>query len=550
MKFKKLCLSLLIAFLAVAAASADLMLPFYDFDFDAYIDTYNQLIVNDVYYGEDERPYYSSLETALSVFSRNLDRKALAEKVRENDADALKSYIRNEIDNGEKISDQEIYELLFDPDSMYSAYVAPTTDSPMSFFGHNFLMFYLPDAPMLSPCINFYAHYEHLSGFGTVIEGLKGTLESYYDFKPFHVTFLDYTATRDRSISMSPMNMEVGKERLLKILSELSSGTYHEYSFLWHNCSHGFMDLLHSLDEDIVFNEDRALSPAMGIRMFSEKGLVGKPGFEFPAWNDAVTSRASSSYKPYYRSIASGETGFTAEPFENLPLTRDVRTRRETVSSRFSSLSFRYDLDDQLNHRMELWFKPVFNDYVEQNYVDHEIINLKVLSGGVSARVTNENRFEFEGFEVELLSFDSIFPFTTLKKRPSFGASISLGMRDYMFLAETEFYGGMSLGNTDFFWFFGLDNVASTAPLLYTLNFRNMFGGVLGPVSYTNTTDMVLFSTLHEYFHIENNLDLRIRIVDSLTLGLNYRLWTEGEITNPVLRQSGGVNLIWNFNIF
>ena len=541
---------MLIACASVAAAFADMMLPFYDFDFDAYIDTYNQLVVNDVYHGGDERPYYSSLETALSVFSRNLDRVELEENVRNNDAEALKEYIRKEIATGEKMADAEIYALLFNPENMYSAYVAPTTDSPMSFFGHNFLMFYLSEAPMLSPCINFYANYDHLSGFETVIEGLKGTLESYYDFKPFFVTFLDYTATRDRSISMSPMNMDVSRERLWKTMSELTEGKYHKYSFLWYNCSHGFMDLLHQLDEEIVFNEERALSPAMGIRMFAEKGLVDAPEFEFPAWNDAVTSRASKEYGPYYRSIASGETDFTSEPFENLPLTRDVRKRRETVSSRFSSLSFRYDLDDMLNHRMEIWFKPVFNDYVEQNYVDHEIINLKVLSGGVSARVTSDRRFEFEGFEAELLSFDSIFPFTTLKKRPSFGASISIGMRDYMFLAEAEFYGGMALGNTDFFWFFGLDNLASTAPLEYTLNFRNMFGGVLGPVSYTNTTDMVLFSTLHEYFHIENNLDLGIRIVDSLTLGLNYRLWTEGKITEPTLRQSGGVNLIWNFNIF
>ena len=540
----------MVSLVYITALSAGKMLPFFEFDFNAYLDTYNQLIVNDVYSDSLEKPYYSSLETALSVFSTDFDRKALEEKVRQNDAESLKEYIRGEIENGSMMADNDIYELLFNPENMYSAYVSPTTDSAMSYFGHNFLIFYIPEAPMLSPCINFYAYYEHLSAMGTVIEGLKGSLISYYDFQPFYVSFLDYTATRDRSIAMSKIDLDVDIKRVTEVMKGLTSGTYPNYSFLYYNCSHGFMNVIERMDDHVHFPNERALSPAMGIRMFREMRLIDDPDFEFPAWNDTVDGKSSDEFVEYYEMISSGVPGFKSEPFENLPFKRDIAKRKRYVSSRFSSLSFRYGLDDELNHRLELWFKPVFNNFVEQNYVDHEIINLRVLSGGASGRITNEGRFEFEGFEAELLAFDSIFPFTKLKKRMSFGADLSFGMRNYMFLAETDFYGGMALGSSEIFWFIGLDNVASTAPLEYTLNFRNMVGGTIGNASFTNITDMVLFSTLHEYFHIENRLNMKIKLVDSLSLGLGYNLWTEGKITGPTVRQSGEVHLIWNFNIF
>ena len=549
MTIKRICLCLIVVMTALMSLSAVEILPFFEFDFDAYIDSYGQLILNDVVIGGNEKPYYSSLEKALLILSSDTDTAELQSFIRNDDRAVLKTYLQDRIDNGTRMSDEEILGILFNPEEMYSAYVSPTTDSAMSFFGHNFLMFYIPDAPMLSPCMNFYAYYEHLGAIGTVVEGLKGNLVSYYDFKPFAATYLDYTAFRDRSIAMSRIHLDAGKDRVWSVLETLQSGEYPNYSFLFYNCSHGLMDLLERFDDSIVFENDRALSPAMGIRMFREKGLTGDPDFEFPAWNDSVSSSSPVGYRDYYRSISRGDLEFKAEPFENLPLSRRISRSSRDISSRFSSLAFSYGLDDAMNHRIGIWFKPLFNDYFEQNHVDHEIMNLRVLSGGGSLVVSSDGSVHPGEFRFELLAFDSIYPFTGLRKRLSFGLDLSLGMKDGRFLAESSSYAGLAFGNSRIFILLGLGSRLSTVPMECTLNSRTILGASLGPVSILNTLDIVLVSTMHDHLHVEDRIKLKVRVLDNLSLSLDSGIWTHGGPTEDI-GYDIGLGIIWNFNIF
>lgn len=545
---------LLIVLLCVFSVSlfAENLLEYFEFDFDKYVDLYHQLIINDVSFDDNEEtPYFDTLDTVLKLFAPELDEKALIDEIKKQDSEELKAYLASLTAKGVQKSDKEIEALLFNKDNMYSAFISPTTDSAMSFFGHNFLMFYIPEAPLLSPCINFFAYYDHLSAMGTVFAGLKGSLISYYDFQPFFVTFLDYTANRDRSIIMYKINSEgFDKDLVYKTMAGLKTNSYPNYNFLFYNCSHGFNDIMETIDPSLQFKQDRALSPAMGLRSFDENHLLSEAQFEFPAWNDVVNNKSPKEYKAYYRSIRNGEVGFKAEePFKNNKFTRNVQKRKAFVSSRFSSAALNYGLNDELQHRLSLSFKPVFNDFFEQNYVDHELINLRVLSGDISMTIDKDSKVDFEGFKMEVLSFDSLFPFTTLLKRPSFGAHLDLGMKNYKFLAEGEFYLGITFGRSEIFNFTGLNNKASTVPLSYTLTLRNIFGASYKNLSLINVTDMVCFSTLYDYFHLENNLILRYRMIDALTLEGSYKIANEDGIkTRP--RHSGTISLIYNFNIF
>ena len=547
---KKLFAFVFVILMVLIPVCAVSLLPYFDFDFDMYIDTYHQLIVNDIYYPEDGDPYFGTLKTVLSLCTDNLDEEMLIEEIKKQDIENLKKYIAPIYEGGVIKTQKEIESFLFNKENMYSAFISPTTDSAMSFFGHNFLIFYIPEAPMLSPCINFYAYYDHLSALGTIFAGLSGNLVSYFEFQPFFTRFLDYTATRDRSIILYKLDIDAPDETVSYVMSGLTTNEYPNYNFLKYNCSHGFMHIVEDMDPSITFKKNRALSPAMGIKMFNDKDLLSKAQFEFPAWNDIVSSKSPKQCKHFYKSLKKGQTQFQSEePFKNLPLTTDVKKNMAKVSPNFSSLAFNYSLNQNNEHRFELWFQPLFNSLFEQNYVEHELMNLHAINGGVSAKLDKNNSFTFEGFEIELFSFDSIFPFTTLNKRPSFGADLSLGMRDYKFLAETEFYLGMALGKNDIFWFFGLDNVASTAPLEYTLNFRNILAGRIGAFGLKNTTDIVLYSTLHDYFHLENTLEMKIWFCDYLSFKGAYKLETSGGInTKPI--HSGEMGLIFNFNIF
>ena len=547
---RKLFAFVVVATLATFSACAVNLLPYFEFDFDKYIEIYHQLIVNDVYFDEDETPYLDTFCTVLSFFDPSIDRQEIEENIKNQDIPALKEFVRTKTENGIVLSDEYIESILFDRSNMYSAFISPTTDSAMSFFGHNFLIFYIPDAPLLSPCINFYAYYDHLSAIGTVFAGLSGSLVSYYDFQPFFVTFLDYTATRDRSIIMYKLYIDASNESVSSVMSRLKYNTYPNYNFLGYNCSHGFMHILEQMDSTLEFEKDRALSPAMGMHMFDEEGLLSDALFEFPAWNDCVGKNAPKEYKQYYKSLYSGEVCFKSKkPFKNLPLKREVDSRKGNVSSNFSSLSFSYGINQDLEHCFQIAFKPVFNDFFEQSYVDHEIMNLKALNTRVSTSLSSDGRFGFEGFAIDLFSFDSILPFTTLKKRASFGAHLSLGMKDYEFLGEADLYLGMALGRSDIFWFLGVDNYASTVPLEYTLSLKNMIGGRIGPVSVVNTTNLVLYSTLKDYFNLQNEIQLKIDLLDSLSFKGSYVFSTMNGITSRLIHR-GEFSIIYSFNIF
>lgn len=529
---KKILVSVLMLF-CLSGLFAARILPYFNFDFDDFLLRFSPLVFNDASDGVGEGDiYYNSLKEALYYFDVDLDEKELEKEVLKNDRDALSRYIRQVVENGTPLDEQEAEKRLFNPELAYAVFVSPTLDSPMSYFGHSFMIFYNPEAPFISPCINFYADISRSSGLKRVWDGLASNLTSYYDLMPFYYHYSEYTIRLDRSLIFYKFIMNEGeKSRTVDAFRSLAESSYPNYNFIMNNCSHGFFLSLSRIYKDVEFPLSRPLSPQTTMDFFRKNKMIGEAEFSMPAWMDMIDSRTDKAYIAYYRSLSALDGKFKDRPSFK---TMDIhRPSDKFISSKFSTFSFGYEYP---GHRMNFFFSPVFNRMGEQNYVSSEIMDIEVLTLNVAFSPES-----FESFDFGLFKFDFLAPFNTLKKRPSYSASLNIGAKGTTFYADLDTFFGMSLGSSHALWAFGLGNYFSSYDWEYSLTLDSLLFFSHGPFYLKNETRMVLFSTVHDYFHVKNRLSFNWRIIDDLTFNTYYLY--DGS-------HKGGVSLSWNFNIF
>ncbi len=514
---------------SLAAAN---ILPYYDFDFDDFISRYDQLIINDLASEDGTGPFYRSFEKALGFFDRSLDADGLKAAVAAMDTEGLKQYVAGIVECGERMGEDEVLDILFCPNGASLMFVSPTLDSPMSYFGHSFLIFYDDEAPFISPCINFFGDITASSGIRRVVDGLAGRLPSYYEIRPFYYHYIEYTARLDRSLILFPFIMdEDEKSRVASAVESLHDGSFPNYNFLFNNCTHGFFDALSKIYVDRKFPMDRALSPQTAVQVLREMGIIAEARLIFPAWMDMIDGSSPEPLRELYRKIhGAAIPGHAAAPFVN---PEPSRPTRKTVSNRFSSLSLGYEAPRGV---FSLSFEPVFNSFGEQNYVDHEVMDLKALGFSIAFAGT-----DFDRFVLDVFSFDSYLPITALKKRMSFSSSFSAGFQGKTFFVSGHLYAGISFGCSDALLSVGLDNGFSSYGWEYSLAARSLLFLRLGPVAIADRFDLMLYSTVYDSLRIENELKVCWRIVDSLSVEGFYIY--DGE-------HRGGGNLVWHFNLF
>lgn len=530
---KKLLLLLFLLLILVTSLSATQILPYYNFDFDEYLLMYNQMIVNDVKMPNQKHYFVKSLYQALQFVNKDVTKEELKEVIKQNDAEKLKAFVQSNIDSNNKMEEQDIKDILFNPDNATMVFASPTLDSAMSFFGHSYLMFYNKEAPFISPCINFYAYYTQYKGLDLIIKGLTSKLESYFAIKPFYFHYMEYTATLDRSLVAYPLALdESEKAKLKEVVEQLAFNKYPNYNFVSYNCTHGIFGIFNEVCPNRKpFPLNRALSPETAIEEVRKRGLITDEGFTFSSFQDIAHKHNKKEFKDFYKTTQTLEFGYKAEkPFENFEI---VKPSKVHITNKFSALRFDYQYPE---HRMSFNFSPLFNDFGEHSYVEREILNLKILSLDVAFTPK-----AFEKASLQVFSFDSFLPFSFTKKRPSLSSYLNLGFMGKVFYADANLFAGLSFGNSNILWSIGIDNYVSSYQWNYTLSAVSFLFMHYKCISLRNTTSIVLFSTIYDYWKINNSLMLSYNALDDLRFDITY------DYNNGHFVKAG---VAWKFNIF
>ena len=178
-----------------------------------------------------------------------------------------------EFDSCKKLSD---YIKATSNTSIFIGYVSPNVRTPMSYFGHNFIVF-SKDLSPFSRTVSFSAIIpDNITFFQLMVKGAIGDLQGRFSFNPFYRLLEQYLSVEQRNVSMYKIRFNEYENVLFRLqLYELYYTTFN-YDFFSQNCSSELLQAIMSVKPEILnkVNKDEVFQPSEIIRMLKKNGLI------------------------------------------------------------------------------------------------------------------------------------------------------------------------------------------------------------------------------------------------------------------------------------
>jgi hypothetical protein len=359
------------------------------------------------------------------------------------------------------------------------AYVSPSVRSPMSYFGHEFIVFNNDYSPF-SRVISYSAIIpDDISYTNLMYKGAVGKLTGRYVFSPLHMISHEYLSIEQRNIVLYRLDFDEYENTLFRLLAyELYYATF-EYDFFYQNCASEMLQLIATIKPTIQERLDLSAvtQPSEVIRILKSNGIIEDPILKYysdienlfladVASEDTnrsditnyIENKKSSIYFKYFKNpptdyIEQQKLMFDYEPFvapfEQYPVSE--------LPSQTISIGFNKNHDEK---RMILSYSPGLIDKNETRFSYLNETTLKVMNIALGI---NKDNVQVEKFDlIELTSLNKI-PSNILL--PSWGMYIGYSSEQGEYIepdALFKFNYGYSVG--------GLNNLFSLLPE-YQYNF-------------------------------------------------------------------------------
>lgn len=462
--------------------------------------------------------------------------------------------------NLNECEDYRQFKTKFKFNDLYIAYASNLIGSPVSAFGHLFLVMKRREEFNYDDyVIQFNAETSVKDGFiSYAFKGLTGGYRGYFYNIPLFEKIYEYTRTEQRNIYLSKLGLDkTQKEFLLAMLFELQSASF-EYHFLNYNCS-SYIDVvlanvigktinsnyLYSLPSEIFIKYSntkkiKKLPSVFSLIQILERELSLKKNQELKeelASNKSVTDSYVKSKKLLYHYndymfLAENNSMVERMTSESIPeeYLKTINQTKEVPSSG-SEFSFFFHIEDNKDEFASLQFRPALNDLQDNNYNYDQYVATEIINTRINYK---EDKFEVEKFD--LISTSQMQHYSSVYSNLSHKSYLGFN-RDYSeALNFNAFYGkGFSL--------FYKGHFASLIP-------------TIGITEYENVYRLNTQIQMQAFLHISSNLSIlgeykvHIHEADSLEffdLNINYK---QSNRFNFGLIANKSYNKEWLFSLY
>ncbi|MFC1589506.1 DUF4105 domain-containing protein [Pseudomonadota bacterium] len=160
--------------------------------------------------------------------------------------------------------------------SILFGYVDPNVKSPMSYFGHGFIVFSNNLSPF-SRTISYSAIIPNeISYFELMKKGAIGELEGRFTFNPLHLMFDQYLSVEQRNIYLYDLKFDEFENKLFRLQSyEIFHATF-DYHFFTQNCASELLQLISSVKPELLdgMNKRDVIQPSQVVQLLKEYKLI------------------------------------------------------------------------------------------------------------------------------------------------------------------------------------------------------------------------------------------------------------------------------------
>lgn len=159
------------------------------------------------------------------------------------------------------------------------AYVSPNVRSPMSYFGHEFIVFN-----------NYYSPFSRVISYSAIIpdgisytnlmyKGAVGKLTGRYAFSPLHMISHEYLSIEQRNIIFYRLGFDEYENTLFRLLTYELYYTTFEYDFFYQNCASEMLQLIATIKPKIQEDLDPSsvTQPSEVIRTLKSNDIIKEP---------------------------------------------------------------------------------------------------------------------------------------------------------------------------------------------------------------------------------------------------------------------------------
>ena len=133
----------------------------------------------------------------------------------------------------------------YDFDAISVGFAEPCNSQAMSFFGHAFMLLWNRGRPINEGlALNLFGYVDEFSGTETIVRGLQGRIDGYFDFDSVANIFENYTINLDRMVIEYKLKLDPDAVRRILLMVWDLRGAPISYQFVTRNCVNGTMALL------------------------------------------------------------------------------------------------------------------------------------------------------------------------------------------------------------------------------------------------------------------------------------------------------------------
>ena len=163
---------------------------------------------------------------------------------------------------------------------VFLAFVEPSARSPMSYFGHVFLVFGSPNNPF-SRVLSFSAMIPSGSSyFGVLTKGGMGALDGRFVFSPLHLINDLYASGELRNITFYPLELTQSESESLKLNVYDRYFEKQNYDFFNKNCATKLLELFSSFasESGVAFEVNGIRTPSGVVHRLRQHGFIATEG--------------------------------------------------------------------------------------------------------------------------------------------------------------------------------------------------------------------------------------------------------------------------------
>ena len=162
-------------------------------------------------------------------------------------------------------------------DSILLAFANPTLSTPMSYFGHNFLIFKKKESLSFSKVFSYSAIINKEDTFielakKSIFGGLKGR----YSFTNFYNIRYEYIEKEQRSLTLYPLNLTQKEKDLILLKAYELYNNEGIYNFFNQNCTTELLSFLSDIKTELKdsYSNSIYVQPSQLVHLFIQKKII------------------------------------------------------------------------------------------------------------------------------------------------------------------------------------------------------------------------------------------------------------------------------------